>query len=1727
MAKVIETIVEKVEAKPDGDLEKVEQPELSKPSFEVVEEKSIGLSLEIDVDSVCHIETLSPLNSVGCTDSLEKMNFSDKIIHPKDEINIIDTRKSSLSTVEVSTLDDDSPLLTDFTTSSITYVSDRIDSSSLELMAAEPSMNFLKIGYVLPQDEKKHEIPSPGSCLSFTTTTSENIESISHDVEKCINVGGSFQPDITAEYERSVSVSDNAASDYSNESATKYNLPYDTESDGLDGTLVAKRKGIKAQESVIELKAVKSTKLISVDHRHGAASPQSDITEHTESVSYVDSIIDSTNYESALMQTDVKREASSKHVVDDTCESNHKPNLLSTNQGSEEHDLVKDLDLIKTKAAAQHPVDTTQVKKRSKTKTTVTKVNLHKPTTMDVSKRSTRTVDIRMGAAEPTVTISKSSTTSSRISTTATRTHGYMQSTLSRDQKVLRPLSLTDSTHSSPSKIRSSTVQPSSGHSATHSSERKFSKSSKEPTHSKYGMQEKLGASSSTITQKVDLKEKKSSSKAGTNRASATVAASSASSVSTLSAPESRPSRSTITKKLTTTVDLKEQRTVRKADKEQANLVTKSTLPAAVKTSKDRVNKSLIPVKVQLTQREKTPSPSKIPKSKPKPVPIPKSSEQQMMKPVDDLKKTIKKKDQSSVQLVTKSIPRVTSTVRKESSKQIIDDVYRCKSAMHYSYKDAVTFDHTEVPSSLPSSPSRLNKSSSNSTNVLTSEVFTRTIDSSKSIEVIYKQPSTSHELYRRVNEYRYNDVDMNFIETTDSSLSDSIALPSSSSEQESDATGKQRRSGSPEGSPKQTSSSSAVTTMTTLTSKKTQQHHYPQHPTRPGAKHGTVGKRARAHSPADPKYRKSDIWSRTDPPVSSQELPDTSEDSDMYYYHQQHYQLQQQQPLPPVAGMADRRLATSLDGIVLESSISPILDFRASTPPRMKYKFDYDSSMFTANFTTKTTMSDIPLISITKECSDEEELSSSSTTNKLNIEDALTDTEDLIMDGGQREKRSSPSTPIPPSVNNLSLIEALQTPLTGAVTDVEDCSDTSDEEERDKKPTRETEISLDDFLDQGYVDEMTKSDQRGAKPKILTRSCSKATEGGSRSLKVCVDTSAALTDCEDCAMSGDEDGEQVPTIPDYPEDILMRVDVDNGMVDIHNAVRRRQDKHIPRSEPVQSSSSDSDEPECKVVRHRKPHRKGVTTENRNTSDCENILVSDEESAACAAKPVRDVSVNDADEITMETSDHENEQSTAFPEINISFVTDDNEIELQRKQPKASSSRPSTLSVGEVNPEDAVTDVENLDSSDSDNDAPQQGKRLIPRAVAHGGKGAGLTDVEDFNASDDEDVQGDETNQAVGGEEHSFLPSPTREIAIMRGDGSGGQTSNVMPLNHSLLLIKTPDIEQALTDFEDLDVNDDENMYDDSKYSIDALPEMDNDSVYASENSPAATKQPWIEQVHDPVTDTEDIFLDRTQDNATACSVTFGTNELRRRRKPKGSGACTAQSYKGKTFLDTSANAQDNGPTSTDVEDLYLSDDDVGFTGTKPTDRAKQRRATIQVPPNPNTENTKTDIEYLSGDEYVSDRIVPSPTVYPDGFRSTIKSRDRLSGKHGGGGVADGTDCLDDFHAQMAIARKSSPTPDVANCHTDCEDIQGASDEDEAAKLGAGVEQESISRAQTATPHELRRALDESGNSEIHDALMPPPMRHHVASRAGDVQEMPTDVEFLDDDPVEALPHVE
>ncbi|TMW46115.1 hypothetical protein DOY81_008804, partial [Sarcophaga bullata] len=78
--------------------------------------------------------------------------------------------------------------------------------------------------------------------------------------------------------------------------------------------------------------------------------------------------------------------------------------------------------------------------------------------------------------------------------------------------------------------------------------------------------------------------------------------------------------------------------------------------------------------------------------------------------------------------------------------------------------------------------------SSSGSRKVITSEVFTKTFGPDKPFEVIYRQPDVDYMSIMRpqsVEQRCVNEYDVSFIDTTDSSLSDSVALPTFTSDQE------------------------------------------------------------------------------------------------------------------------------------------------------------------------------------------------------------------------------------------------------------------------------------------------------------------------------------------------------------------------------------------------------------------------------------------------------------------------------------------------------------------------------------------------------------------------------------------------------------------------------------------------------------------------------------------------------------------------------------------------------------------------------------------------------------------------------------------------------------------------------------------------------------------------------------------------------------------------------
>ena len=133
---------------------------------------------------------------------------------------------------------------------------------------------------------------------------------------------------------------------------------------------------------------------------------------------------------------------------------------------------------------------------------------------------------------------------------------------------------------------------------------------------------------------------------------------------------------------------------------------------------------------------------------------------------------------------------KIPDVIEPEKVVQFSDRI-RSQSVIPSSCQEMIAKESKSVsPTSLPGSPVRVR--SANGTKVMTSEVFTRTQNYTGSIEVIYRQP---YENLRKLASALKNETEVSLIDTTDSSLSESVALPSSPSDHDvsSDANGRFR----------------------------------------------------------------------------------------------------------------------------------------------------------------------------------------------------------------------------------------------------------------------------------------------------------------------------------------------------------------------------------------------------------------------------------------------------------------------------------------------------------------------------------------------------------------------------------------------------------------------------------------------------------------------------------------------------------------------------------------------------------------------------------------------------------------------------------------------------------------------------------------------------------------------------------------------------------------------
>lgn len=688
--------------------------------------------------------------------------------------------------------------------------------------------------------------------------------------------------------------------------------------------------------------------------------------------------------------------------------------------------------------------------------------------------------------------------------------------------------------------------------------------------------------------------------------------------------------------------------------------------------------------------------------------------------------------------------------------------------------------------------------------------------------------------------------------------------------------------------------------------------------------------------------------------------------------------------------------------------------------------------------------MANVPVISISF---DDSVTENDNDAKNICIDDAKTDIEDLDSDSEKKD----------------NLLNFTLNVKRGSVTDVENFTSEEEKENYDVEEY-DAKIKLDDFLDQGSVDESAAF--FGTKKKDVHKLKSKSNKPTSNNLLEILDIEkGGVTDCEDMLDSGPEESE--PEIK-YEFDDNPIVLEDNNSIDIQDSSKKRTERYMPKIKEPSSDSSDEENVRSKI-RHpphhyHHHHSKRHSKIENSKSDIENMLFSDEEKQSRRSSNVP-TNVNEADEITLEASDVDLEAETptgisksmTFPEINITFATDDNDEKVLHIKPK------SLLGLPDRN-EEALTDIEDLDSSESE----VEGACARPRHKLKSRKARGIPKavIKDSAATDEEDMgqisEAEDLLDPCFKDDDVPLPSPIREMKILKEDEKGQPIVEVLPIADDVLLGIDKYSDGGVTDYEDCsDDNDDNENYDINLYTIDQIPDLDDGNIQSADKTidkdnpsrPVSSMSSGTLNVilnENPLTDTEELMIGGSSP---------GGCELRRRR-----GKTRHNISKNAGFL-VVAHANDGGHT--DVEEMDFDEDPKVSYHYK-------RRPTQEIAIILNSQDTLTDEECISGaEDGISSRATPDSrplsALNQENYCSTITSQESLD--------------VNKFsfkskRISLPVVCKKSPSPDIIGAFTDTEDIHGVSDADEP-----------YSRAQTATPLEVQIALDNTlEQSEIHEA---------------------------------------
>ena len=322
--------------------------------------------------------------------------------------------------------------------------------------------------------------------------------------------------------------------------------------------------------------------------------------------------------------------------------------------------------------------------------------------------------------------------------------------------------------------------------------------------------------------------------------------------------------------------------------------------------------------------------------------------------------------------------------------------------------------------------------------------------------------------------------------------------------------------------------------------------------------------------------------------------------------------------------------------------------------------------------------MSELPIISITQDANFDDEIDENDTNYSRNISDCHTDLEDID------------------SVNENNDMLAVVRKEEAALTDLEDCEASGDELD-DISDGEEFALSITEFLDQGCVNESSNVHGDDNNRLACDTHCEKKSPSPSAFLLLAVaDDQGGITDCEDLEGSGEE-GDKENAVSSADEAIVLE---GQNSIDIQdNVCRKKPDKFNQRAfeHSKSSSSSESDDGAYKF----KPYKRHNKKNNKRSDDKSGHKMSypDEFQRNCKRNSLLSPNGDEAEEMVLEASDVEMnmERSPTFPEINITFA------KKEHKKGKKKLVKSTMLALPQ-NEDEAVTDVENLNSSDSEDE---------------------------------------------------------------------------------------------------------------------------------------------------------------------------------------------------------------------------------------------------------------------------------------------------------------------------------------------------------------------------------------------------------------------------------------